>query len=281
MNNSLKIFYGEEVRRIPFPAPKPTWQQFQMLLRTLFSNNYHPEIRISYQDEEGDQITMSSEIEWNSAYDFLSTQSLPKITLKVPEYPFSEGPPPQPLYFYVHNADQQPCQTIPVNSTKELEHISKNLSACLEKLLPEGKLLPNNLPDWFRPAVKVRRSQNPSEVDLDLDIDKLANILHSRAISELDIHNTDSARNSLQALYCISPKNPITLYNMACCEALANQKALALEFLGQAISNGYTKLEHMMTDSDLEAIRETPEFKKLAQDLHFSQLHSKVTNLKI
>jgi len=279
----LKIFYGEEVRRIPFPSPKPTWEQFQLLLRSLFTTNYHPEIRISYQDEEGDQITMSSEIEWSSAYDFLLTQNLPKISLKVPEQPFSEGPPPQPLYFYINNADQQqqPCQSIPVNSTENLSHISNNLPACLEKLLPEGKLLPYNLPDWFRPAVNVRRSHNASEVDLDIDIDRLSSVLHSRAISELNNNNTDSARNLLQALYCISPKSPITLYNMACCEALANQKAAAIQYLRLAISNGYTKLEHMLSDSDLASIRGTPEFERLTQDLRFSQINAQVTNLKI
>jgi len=279
----LKIFFGEEVRRIPFPTPKPTWGQFQSILRSLFTENYHPEVNISYQDEEGDQIIMSTEIEWSSAYDFLSTQSLSKITLKLPQYPFSEGPPPQPLYFYVQNADQQNPTSIPVKSTnnRTLKKISNDLPACLAKLFPDGKLLPYHLPEWFRPAVNVRRSQNQSEADLDINIDQLFNVLHTRALFELEQNNIDAARNILQAQCCISSNNTITLYNLACCEALDGHKSLAIEYLRQAIANGYENLDHMMKDSDLASIREEPEFLRLTQDLLFSQINSIANKLKI
>jgi len=280
----LKIFYGEEVRRIPFPAPKPTWEQFQFILSSIFANNYHPEIRIFYQDEEGDQIIMSSENEWSSAYDFLATQNLPKITLKVPEFPFSQGPPPQPLYFYVQNQNQQqPCQSIPVKSTNDqsLKKMSQDLPSYLEKFFPGGKVLPYNVPDWLRPAVNVRRCQNPAEVDFDLDISKLFQALNDRVISELDQHKTDSARDLLEAELCIYPNNVTSLYNMACCEALAGQKALAIEWLGNAIKYGYDNLYHMMKDSDLDSLRGDPAFERLIQDLRFSQVNAQVTNLKI
>jgi len=282
--NSLKIFYDQEVRRIPFPSPKPTWEQFQFILRSLFANTYHPEVRISYQDEEGDQITMSSELEWSAAYDFLSTQSLSKVTLTSPQNPFSQGPPPQPLYFYHQQQHQQGAfHPIPVNSTTDanLKKLSQNLPACLEKLFPEGKILPHNLPEWFRPAVNVRRCDSSNEVDVDINLDLLFSVLHTKALSELGLNQTDSARKLLEAQHCLEPTNPVTLYNLACCEALSGRKTLSLAYLEKAIKNGYNRFEHMISDSDLDSIRGEPEYLALAQELHLSQLNAKVTNLKI
>jgi len=266
---------------IPFPVPKPTWQQFQSILHSLFTNNYHPEIRISYQDEEGDQITLRTENEWLSAYDFLSTQNLPKITLNIPEYPFLEGPTPQSLYFYVQDSNQQqPPQPIPVNSTNDplLKKLSGDLPACLEKIFAEGKILPHNLPDWFRPAVNIRKCQNSNEVDMDLNIEELFKVLHIRALFELENNNIDLARKLLHAQSCIGPTNPITLYNLACCEALASRKHEAIEYLRLAIRYGYDKVEHMMGDSDLSCLRGEAAFQSLAHDL---TLNAQVKNLKL
>jgi len=235
-------------------------------------------------DEEGDAISMSSENEWSTAYDFLATQALPKINLSIPEFPFSEGPPPVPLFFYAQNQQQtqsSPITTIPINSSIDstLRSLSQDLPSHLVRILGH-KLLPYNLPEWIRPAIQLRKnSQN--EVDVDINLEMLYKILHQNALSELNNQRIDSAKSLLLAQLCIDPKNQVTLYNMACAEALAGKTKEALEYLNQAVKNGYNRLEHMLSDPDLESISETPEFLRIANDLTLQHLSYQVGDLQI
>eukprot|EP01103_Thecamoeba_quadrilineata_P002688 TRINITY_DN12599_c0_g1_i1.p1 TRINITY_DN12599_c0_g1~~TRINITY_DN12599_c0_g1_i1.p1 ORF type:complete len:283 (+),score=52.19 TRINITY_DN12599_c0_g1_i1:19-867(+) len=281
--NGLKINFSGEIRRVPFPVPKPTWEQLHILLRTIFVEKYHPEIQITYLDEEGDQITMNTDIEWSSAYDYLAAQPLPRLNISLPEFPFSEGPPPVPLYFYQQNnqQSQQPISTIPINSaaSPNLRSISQDLPALLEDILGH-KLLPFNLPDWIRPAIQLfKNSQNV--VDLDINLEVLSTVLHRYALSELDDQRHDSARKLLLAQLCIEPTSQLALYNLACTEALAGKPAEAVEYLSRAVKNGYNRLEHMLGDSDLKSIHGHPEFVRIVNELSLQQLHTQVGGMKI
>jgi len=283
--NGLKINFCGEIRRIPFPAPKPTWEQFHSLLKMIFVEKYHSEIQITYLDEEGDQITMNSEIEWSTAYDFLATQTLPRLNISLPEFPFSEGPPPVPLYFYQQNNQQhnpqQPINTIPINSSTDsnLRSISQDLPARLEDILGQ-KLIPYNLPEWIRPAFQLHKNSQ-QVVDLDINLDTLSIILHRHALAELNSQRIDTARKLLLAQLCIVPTNEITLYNLACTEALAGKTTEALDYLNRAVKNGYNRLEHMLNDSDLISIIQTPEFLRIVSELSFQNIHTQVEGLKI
>ena len=59
------------------------------------------------------------------------------------------------------------------------------------------------------------------------------------------------------------PDNPSGLYNLACCESLAGDRAAALEHLGKAVELDGTFREHARSDSDFEAIRGDPRFAEL------------------
>jgi len=221
-------------------------------------------------------------MEWSTAYDFLSTQPLPKITLSLPEFPFSQGPPPVPLYFYRADLQQQgPVNTIPADSTEDssLRLIGQDLPTCLERILGH-RLLPYNLPEWIRPAIRLRNCSS-NEVDMDIDIEMLDNILHRTALSELDNKRTDSARKFLLAQLSINPKSNITLYNLACAEALSGNGAEAIEYLNRAVKEGYRRVEHMIADNDLQSIAHTPEFQRIASNLYMLQIDSQVGVLKI
>ena len=57
--------------------------------------------------------------------------------------------------------------------------------------------------------------------------------------------------------------DPLPLYNLACCEALAGHKEDAIEHLREAISRREQLREFAKGDSDLDSIREEPAFKEL------------------
>ncbi|WP_302303950.1 TPR end-of-group domain-containing protein [Culturomica massiliensis] len=60
-------------------------------------------------------------------------------------------------------------------------------------------------------------------------------------------------------------------YNLACAYALAGERKKAAEVLGESLENGFDDYEHIMTDTDLNPIREEAEFKKLLQGLRQSR----------
>ena len=59
------------------------------------------------------------------------------------------------------------------------------------------------------------------------------------------------------------PEYPLLAYNLACCESLAGRKADALAHLRRAIEGSDRAREFAAGDSDLDPIRDEPEFKKL------------------
>jgi zinc protease len=55
------------------------------------------------------------------------------------------------------------------------------------------------------------------------------------------------------------------LYNMACAYALLKDKPKALEYLEKAVDAGWDDAAHTKVDSDLEILREEPEFQRLIE----------------
>jgi tetratricopeptide (TPR) repeat protein len=62
------------------------------------------------------------------------------------------------------------------------------------------------------------------------------------------------------------PEYPALLYNMACCESLAGRKADAVEHLRLAIEKSDSVRSYLAGDSDLDPLRDEPEFQALLPD---------------
>ena len=62
------------------------------------------------------------------------------------------------------------------------------------------------------------------------------------------------------------PEYPGLLYNVACCESLAGRKADAIEHLRLAIERSDSVRSYLAGDSDLDPLRDEPEFKALLPD---------------
>lgn len=64
-----------------------------------------------------------------------------------------------------------------------------------------------------------------------------------------------------------NPENPVAHYNLACSLALKNRKKEAVESLREAIERGYTDVEWMHQDEDLENLREFRPFLELIREV--------------
>ena len=73
-----------------------------------------------------------------------------------------------------------------------------------------------------------------------------------------------------EKLVSLIPRNPIVHYNLGCSQALLGRTDEALDSLRQAIRLGYTDLDYMRRDADLESLREEPGFEALIEELRRS-----------
>ncbi|MBA3342625.1 MAG: protein kinase [Gemmatimonadaceae bacterium] len=71
------------------------------------------------------------------------------------------------------------------------------------------------------------------------------------------------ARRAVQS----DPTNPLMLYNIGCLYALAGKPALALDHLERAMELGMRNKDWLMTDPDLDSIRDDPRFAALLTDV--------------
>lgn len=60
-------------------------------------------------------------------------------------------------------------------------------------------------------------------------------------------------------------KEPWSYYNLTCFYALTGNSAKAIEYLEKALQNGFDNFDHLGTDSDIDSIRNLPEFKALIE----------------
>lgn len=64
----------------------------------------------------------------------------------------------------------------------------------------------------------------------------------------------------------LRPEDDVALYNLACSYSMVGMVDSSLELLRRAIESGYDEYEYMQQDSDLEATRRDPRFRKMLSD---------------
>lgn len=70
-----------------------------------------------------------------------------------------------------------------------------------------------------------------------------------------------------QKLFHLRPENPFVLYNLACSYSLTQQIEQALKTIKLSIKFGYNDLEYLLSDHDLDNLRQDPQFQKFWADL--------------
>jgi len=149
----VKVKYGEDTRRVTLDAT-PTFTDLNNLLCKLFNLS---QFNVKYLDDDGDLVTLSSDIELNEAIKVASKDSVLRLFLfdgnsnKVPAEPVptkegkqevptsSQGPttPPNPFANWFGSATPQPG----FNPLAQLLN-NPQIAAFLPQLLSIPKLLP-------------------------------------------------------------------------------------------------------------------------------------------
>ena len=75
--------------------------------------------------------------------------------------------------------------------------------------------------------------------------------------------DADESIRHLQTAVALRPGDPNTLYNAACTYGILGKKTEALETFKKAVDTGYSNLNWAAKDSDLDCLRDDPEFQKL------------------
>lgn len=78
-------------------------------------------------------------------------------------------------------------------------------------------------------------------------------------------NQNDKALAALYKLRDIRPENPDTYYNIACIYAKENRAEESIDWLGKALDKGFRNRKLLMSDRDLENIRNTQGYKRLIQ----------------
>jgi len=266
---SFKIYFSEtNIRRLRIEKETPAYNDVTNMLHSLYPQDYHPELFLKWQDEDGDKITVSSQQEWTHLLNAVKERPIKLYVSEGLAPYFKDGPPAEPQYFY---ADKE--EEVPKESSFIMERLNQSIPECLQHLFPGNRILPYDIPEWLQNAVSLKRLPLPGNVvDLDVDIPKLFEAMHKRALSLLNETQNfpliQQAKSLLIDMLSLIPKHAITLYNLSCAESLLGNKKNAIDILKSAIQDGgYSNVEHMMSDPDLTNIRDEPEFKNLVASL--------------
>ncbi len=112
----------------------------------------------------------------------------------------------------------------------------------------------------------IRRGLEISEKHLELNPDD-ARALCLSAGAPAVLGQRDRALEWAQRAYDIDSSDSGVLYNVACVYALGGMTDKALEYLDQAIQNGFGHREWLDNDTDLASLRSDPRFEALRQKL--------------
>eukprot|EP01103_Thecamoeba_quadrilineata_P005538 TRINITY_DN15319_c0_g1_i1.p1 TRINITY_DN15319_c0_g1~~TRINITY_DN15319_c0_g1_i1.p1 ORF type:complete len:324 (-),score=64.26 TRINITY_DN15319_c0_g1_i1:71-1042(-) len=311
---TLKIFLENEIRRLNIVPPFPNWNSFLDQVSSLFSVAISQEtVRVYYNDDENDRVVVNSQLEWEVALSIITTQPIAKIyvenqnnnnncNMKVGD----QNPFPQVRLGRHHQWHMRPRGPYQFHGRHHAWHFrgfsgnrfdfGGNLSESsdvnnnnnkihdetLEEFrgprfwrgLPESTNLQCNKKEFkkFRRTMKMAKKAKKLEIKM-----------HKRAFKELEDKNYPVASKLYEAVICLNPSDPLAFYNLACCEALSGASESALTNLALAVENGYSKIAHMDKDSDLDHIRNLPQFHEIRNRIleRNNKLEAQLENLTI
>lgn len=275
VQKTFKLVFSEtDIRRISINSS--SWDSFVTQLQKQYPTEFHPELRIQYIDNEGDKCTLSSKQEWDSMMDLFGNQSTIKLYITEGVHAgryFKDGPAPQVQDIYVQAGPSEKSQLVKLD--REDHSLAIAVPHCLKRLFPSGQILPYNLPSWLQPHVKVTKVEgSETDVLMDIDVSGLFDELHRQALKRIGPNKKpkalERAKAFLESMLEIVPNHPVTLYNLACAEALLGRAEAAIRTLKEAVAAGYNNASHMISDADLASLQPHVEFRSLVEQMKTS-----------
>jgi hypothetical protein len=225
---AVKVYFGDEVRRVGAEHLTQQWDTFVIRLQDLLGRNLGLELKgqngycVRYQDDELDWINMNTTEELEEA--FRTPGDVLKIVVGKVEKDEERD-------------DLPPILPLPVPTPTPVP------------TPPEQEKAPEPLPE--------------PEADPEISY----NDMNSRAVNLMNQQQFEAARELLKSAITKFPTIHVFHYNLACVNSLMGSLDEAVENLNDAVTLGYSRLGHMLMDSDLENIRSHPGFKALAESM--------------
>jgi len=240
----------KQVRRLPLPS-SISWKALKKELNAIFDSTLSlDDYVLQYTDEEGDKITVLSELEWNEA---LNQRPKNGSIFKINLIPRPQELKQQESNKAELNNKQRRCER------RRGHHCSQNKKVGFSPLLDATT-------DTLLEGI-LNAEIKEDGLHFDINLPTTTKQLNKKACLLMEEQKYEDAKKILQALLKMDPSNKRALYNLACAEALLGNSESALGHLERAIFFGYVNLHHLMTDNDLISIRSSPKFEELKQKL--------------
>ncbi len=163
--------------------------------------------------------------------------------------------------------DEELAQDAPAAAPAEGDAKAKELERKLRAIEEEKERLAAELAKAKRDAAdeavrKLAQKEGPHDGD---DAQQMFD-------EALKLHEEKNFKESVllfKRIYYNFPKSPIgftSAYNVACGYALAGQKEEALDWLETSVKAGFSKIDHIRKDTDLDSLRNEKRYKRLLTD---------------
>jgi len=255
---SFKIFIGDEIRR--FRLENLIYDLFvEKLSQTI--PNFHPEMKITYEDIDKDKIVISSEIEWKEMITHLSEvvkDDVIKLWItdtKTKQYFKDGGIESMRIYSEKNDVEAEVSESF-------TEKYSFLYTSAISRLFPGNVILPYNIPSYLQEVLDVKCIKE-GVADVDIKISDLFGHLNKTALQFMDNveeYSLCKAKLILESLLILQPDNPNVYYNLACVECLRKNVQTSLDYLQEAFKAGYDDIQHLCSDPDLTFLRSHEEW---------------------
>jgi tetratricopeptide (TPR) repeat protein len=99
-----------------------------------------------------------------------------------------------------------------------------------------------------------------------------ARALYLGAIALMQLDEPETALKWAERAYAVDPSDPAVLYNLACVYAVGGRTEQAIDYLSQAVQNGFGHREWIDTDADLDSLRIQDVAAKYVAGAHISRI---------
>ncbi|MCB9019851.1 MAG: SHOCT domain-containing protein [Chitinophagales bacterium] len=103
--------------------------------------------------------------------------------------------------------------------------------------------------------------------DKQLENQELAHNYRRAAHKDVEQENFESAVENLNKANSLMPNNGSILFDISCVESLSGNTEPSLFYLKKAIENGFTKINLILEDKELENLRQTGAYKAFINEL--------------
>eukprot|EP01129_Flabellula_baltica_P000401 TRINITY_DN1041_c0_g1_i4.p1 TRINITY_DN1041_c0_g1~~TRINITY_DN1041_c0_g1_i4.p1 ORF type:complete len:407 (-),score=123.43 TRINITY_DN1041_c0_g1_i4:75-1295(-) len=279
----FKIMFSQDnIRKMKVNPFMKDFSSFVLFLREHYDQFLTQDFLVKYQDEEGDFISVSNQIEWETMFDGLEgVGSLIYLYIQCQDEGYSDDESDTDTdsesdddvgFFFPFVRRYESPSMFNLMRCSGHNQVSSNvffLPRC-HQVYPGYSHPPRNIFSCSRYQQQVDPhsgyEQQPKQTQERCPHSLIKFIkLNEKALELMNIEDEEHlslAREFLEHALTLKPNDPITLYNIACIESMLSNEEEAVNQLKKAILFGYDNLNHLLQDKDFDNIKHCDGFKE-------------------